>query len=348
MSKVTTNTPHDGLFKRIFSDPVHAEGIFRANLPPELVAKLDFATLELQAGSFIDKKLDGRHTDLLFKIQLGGHPLIFVLLEHQSTVDGLMSFRILVYIIRIWEAWIREHPEATTLPLVIPVVISHAVTGWTATTQVADLIDLSPELREILAPYIPTMRFVLDDLAQHSDTDLKARPMSPTGRTALFALKHGRDPKDITDELVAWADQFKAMLDAGNVEALTTIIRYVFSVNQTIEIEPMLERITPLLGQKMEAVVMSVGDRLREEGRVEGWEKGRVEGWEKGREEGRVEGRTEGRVEGQAKVLLTQIRLKFKTEDAAVIARVQAADAETLERWAAAILTAESLEELFK
>lgn len=82
---MNTSTPHDGLFKRIFKDPVHAAGILRSVLPAELVAQLDFSTLELEPGSFIDQHLAERHTDLLFKIRLGTQQVLFALLEHQST-----------------------------------------------------------------------------------------------------------------------------------------------------------------------------------------------------------------------------------------------------------------------
>ena len=60
------------------------------------------------------------------------------------------------------------------------------------------------------------------------------------------------------------------------------------------------------------------------------------------------QGRQEGWQEGEAIVLLRLIELKFGPPDAAVRKRVESADSETLLRWSERILTAGSLEELFK
>ena len=333
---MNTSTPHDGLFKRIFKNPLHAAGILRSVLPAELVAQLDFSTLELEPSSFIDQHLAERHTDLLFRMRLGGQHILFALLEHQSTSPHLMAFRMLAYLVWRWESWLKKNPSATTLPLIIPIVISHAKTGWTVTTQVADLIDLPAELRVCLAPIIPTMRFVLDDLTQRQDTELKTRPMTAIGRVALFALKNGRDSDDLTEGLVDWAPVLSAAIEDGNAEALTTIIRYLLTVNETIEVEPLIKRLAPVLGRNMETVLMTAGDRLRAEGKAEGLA------------EGKAEGKAEGLAEGRARALLTQIKLKFGTDDPAITERIYTADNETLDRWIIGVLSAKTLEALFE
>ena len=90
-------TPHDALFKLAFSDVEHAAGELRSALPPALVACIDFATLTKEPGSFVDDTLSSSHADVLFSAQVGGRPaLLYLLLEHQSTVDGLMAFGRLV------------------------------------------------------------------------------------------------------------------------------------------------------------------------------------------------------------------------------------------------------------
>ena len=52
------------------------------------------------------------------------------------------------------------------------------------------------------------------------------------------------------------------------------------------------------------------------------------------------------KVEGKAEMLLTQLRLKFRSLSAAAEQRVRAASAAQLDAWAAAVLTAASLDEL--
>ncbi len=99
-----SRNPHDALFKHTFSQVEHVAGEVRSVLAPALVAMLDFATLDACPGTFVDEALADAHADLLFSIELAGHPaLLYLLLEHQSTVDPLMPFRMTRYMVKIWE-----------------------------------------------------------------------------------------------------------------------------------------------------------------------------------------------------------------------------------------------------
>jgi len=170
------SSPHDALFKRVFSDTTHAAGEFRSVLPPALVAALDFKSLSLCPGSFVDQNLRERHTDLLYSVYLREREaFLYLLFEHQSTVDVLMPYRLLSYICRVWERWVRENPKAPRLPAVIPVVLHHSDTGWTAATQLRDLIDLDGEALEAARAYLPDFQFCLDDLSKASDEALQGR-----------------------------------------------------------------------------------------------------------------------------------------------------------------------------
>src|SRR5690606_35658178 len=61
-----TSSPHDALFKSAFENPQHAAAELRHILPTELTHAIDWSSLRLEPGSFIDPKLADRHSDLLF------------------------------------------------------------------------------------------------------------------------------------------------------------------------------------------------------------------------------------------------------------------------------------------
>jgi Putative transposase, YhgA-like len=61
---------HDALFKATFSQVEHAAGELQAILPPALSARIDFATLTLCPGNFVDPDLRQRYTDLLFSAEI--------------------------------------------------------------------------------------------------------------------------------------------------------------------------------------------------------------------------------------------------------------------------------------
>src|SRR5690606_21311393 len=121
-------------------------------LPSALLAKLDLSTLQLRPGSFVDRSLRQVHSDLLYSVQLESHrAYIYVLLEHQSSPDPSMPFRLLEYLVRIW----REHVErakrrsgrALPLPVIVPLVLHHGESGWNTARQFHDLFD--PQILEL-------------------------------------------------------------------------------------------------------------------------------------------------------------------------------------------------------
>ncbi len=132
-------SPHDALVKHAFGDTENAAAELRAVLPQAIVEALDFRTLRVCPGSYVDDALRDLHSDLLYEVQLAGREaLLYVLFEHQSRVDPLMPYRLLRYVVRVWEAWRREHPNARKLPAVLPVVLHHGRPRWTGPVRLDD------------------------------------------------------------------------------------------------------------------------------------------------------------------------------------------------------------------
>ena len=336
------STPHDALFKDTFSRVEHAAGLLRAVLPPAIVARLELATLQLRPGSFVGATLSGRHTDLLFSAKLSGRPaFIYVLLEHQSVVDPLMAFRLLGYMLRIWERVLVEHPKARRLPAILPLVVHHSETGWRGETAFEALLDLDAATLAALAEHVPRFRFVLDDLSAETDDALRKRAMTELGRLALGCLRHAREPAKLVGLLASWADLVRQVRAApGGMAALAAIWRYTLTLSEPLSPEDLLANLLEAVGKDAEEEIMTIADQLREEGRREGV----VEG----RREGVVEGRREGVVEGQRTMLLKQLAARFGALPEAVAARVRAADATQLERWAERVLAAPKLDAVFR
>lgn len=64
------HNPHDGLIKRIFTKPEAAAVELRSALPAALTEQLDWDTLHVESGSFVDPKLRPRHSDILYSMAL--------------------------------------------------------------------------------------------------------------------------------------------------------------------------------------------------------------------------------------------------------------------------------------
>ncbi len=316
---------HDALFKMTFSQVEHAAGELQTILPPGLSARIDFATLALCAGTFVDEELRQRHTDLLFSAEVAGKKaLLYVLFEHQSTVDPLMLFRLLTYMVRIWEAHLRSEPEATRLPAIIPLVLHHSRSGWTAKVAFEDLLDVDATVLAEIAPYVPCFRCVLDDLGEESEEGLRARSMSALGRLALWCLKNSRSPEQLVAQLGRWGELMRQVARAPNgMAALGRIFRYMWEVDERVGAEELRRLIRREVGKDVEEAIVTTADMLRAEGHRRG--------------------QREGRSQGQREMLLRLLAKRFGALPEGAVARIDAAGSAELEAWFDRGLTAATL-----
>ncbi len=323
-----TAVPHDALFKNTFSKPEHATHLLRHLLPKALVDRIDFTTLQLCPGSFVDEALVARHTDLLFSVKIAGREArIYVLCEHASTVDPLLGFRLLAYMVRIWEAFLSEHPEAKKLPAIVPLVVHHSETGWTAPQDFEALLDLDAEGLAAVAEYIPRFRFLLDDLSAVSDESIRSRAMSAVARLVLFCLKHARASDTLGKRLKLFADVIREVRRTGSGrEALRVVWEYIFQVSHRRAPEEVLAELKAIVGEEDAEELVNVAEQLIEQGVQKG--------------------RAEGRAEGRRSDLLKLLTKRFGSLPEGVVAHVRVADEADLDRWLDRILTAPTLAEV--
>ncbi len=321
-----TAAPHDALFKAAFSQVEHAAEELRCVLPTSLLARMDLASLALAAGSFVDEALRESHTDLLYSLRLDGRDArIYILFEHQSTPDPWMPLRLLRYMLRIWDGCVAD--GATCLPVIIPVVLHHSVTGWRAPTRFEALFDLPPEA----AAFTPHFTFALDDLGAHSEAALHKRRVSAFTRLVLSALQQTRSERDLGELLRGWAKLIRELRRAPDgARALRLVFRYLYEVRGRAEFAAV--DTTARDPRESEDLMETMADYLRSEGRAQGLEQGREEGLE----------------QGQRKFLLRLLEARFGELSPATCERVRTGNDAELERWGTRLLRASSLDDVFQ
>ncbi|ACY15422.1 Rpn family recombination-promoting nuclease/putative transposase [Haliangium ochraceum] len=327
---------HDSLVKATFTRLDFAADEFRAVLPSALVARLDLDELTLCPGSFVSDELRQQHTDLLFSAPLDGEPaFLYLLLEHQSTVDRMMPLRLLRYMVSIWERHLGEHADATTLPPILPVVLHHSEKGWTTPTSFGELFALSDGAREAFGPYLPELRFVLDDLSRQPDEALQMRQMAAQAKLTLWALKNARHAQDVLASLAAWRDILREAVTApGGIEALAAIVRYTLQHADT-DPDALKRFLIDSAGDPAKEAFMTGAEKLTQAVR------------EQSLRQGRVEGRVEGRAEALRAVLTKMLEERFGELPREFRSRIEQAEAERLERWAVRCATAREFEQIF-
>jgi predicted transposase/invertase (TIGR01784 family) len=272
-----SSSPHDALFKAVFGEPEHARGALHSVVPAAVAEALDWPSLARCAGSFIDPVLTGRHTDLLFSVAWrgGGEALVYLLFEHQSTSDGLMAFRLLRYLVRIWERWLADHPRAKVLPVIVPVVLYHGAEAWSAPVAFDALFDIPDAVRPALAPHLVRFTYLLDDLSEIPDDRLRARAMTALGRLVEACFKHARTRPDLIEILSGWADVLREVVSAPNgLEALALVMRYILLVNDHVEPETLRAFLERVAGPDTKDTIMTAGERLIQQGEDRGIQKG--------------------------------------------------------------------------
>jgi predicted transposase YdaD len=317
-----TSQPHDAIIKYTFSQREHATGLLKAALEPEVTSLIRFSTLKLEKIHFVDRGLRGRYADLLFSVEMGDERIyIYVLLEHQSKVERLMIFRMGAYMWRQWEHVVRNEPDREDLPVIIPVLIHHSDTGWTAATAFEDVIVAPEAARAALRPHIPRFQMKLIDVSRGRASGLVKKALTDLGRVVLWCLSVAGDQKRLETEIGQLVAELNAMYAMPRaIDALIAVLRYLVATHPKLgvaTIAKLLER-TALKGQK--EVTVDVLDELKREGREE------------------------GRVEGGARILLGQLAARFGPVPAEVKVRVLAAKEPTLARWSLRVLTAPTLE----
>jgi predicted transposase/invertase (TIGR01784 family) len=321
-----SSQPHDTIFKAAFEHPAHAAGLFRDLLPNSLTDALDWDTLALEPGSFVDPSLIKSHSDLLFSAQLDGQKLLlYVLLEHQSRVDRRMTFRVLRYLTRIWDRHLEQVGEP--LPLIIAIIVSHAPGGWTAPTRFHDLISPTPASIEGVQALVPSFEILVEDLAHLSNEDLQDLALAAFPKLVLWALRDARDAEQLERNLDDWATTFAEALTApSGIEAVSLVFRYIAFVCEGLHFDEFRAKLREQLPET-ERPAMTMAEELMQKGRAEG--------------------RAEGRVEGQITLIVKQLTRKFGDLPAEYRARLETATTDLLERYAERLIGAGTLAAVF-
>ena len=182
--------PHDRLFKNAMSDPRVASEFFGEHLPALVRAAIDLSSLALSPNSYVDEALRESSSDLLYKAQIHGQSAyVYLLCEHQSTVDTLMPLRLWQYMGRIWAEHLKQSPGTQDptqikperpLPLIIPLVFYNGPTAYIGARHMRALINAPEALIDLM--YEP---FHLIDAHEIPDETLRAQKI-PSWLSTLF------------------------------------------------------------------------------------------------------------------------------------------------------------------
>ena len=273
MRKNRTPTPHDLVFKTFLSTTETARDFIAIHLPPALLRLCDLQTLKLESGSFIEEDLHPYYSDMLYSLKTAcGDGYIHVLIEHQSSPDKHMAFRLMRYAI----AAMQRHLEAghNTLPLVIPILFYHG----RESPYPYSMNWLDNFTDPILATHLYSEDFPLVDITVIPDDDI----MRHRSMAALTLIQKHIRQRDLTRLL----DKLTGLLTQNHIsgQQVIALVNYMLQAGEAQDARTLLYEMAqraPQYGDEL----MTLAEQLRQEGRIEGMQQGMQQGIQTGERE---------------------------------------------------------------
>jgi predicted transposase/invertase (TIGR01784 family) len=329
----------DALHHEAFSELRVARSLFAHHLPAELARACDWSTLANETPVYKQCFEADAFCDLLFSVRLrrkasakpsGGQPPLFLnlLFEHQSRPDPLMPYRLLRYMVRIWERYLADSPAARRLPAIYPLVLHQSHRPWRAPTRMRELFSLPESVQADVADRLPDFSFHLLDLATLPFDSLREAIIA-NGLLAVMKAIEAPDAIAVLDPVLEILGQ--ALAEENDSALLSRFLGYLFHYSRNLDNDRFRQKISILTQPAMKTAGLSLAEQFIAEGE----------------QKGRQEGRQEGRQRALASTLQRQLVRRFGPLPQAVRSRLQDAPVDELERLLDEVLDAPSLEALF-
>ena len=223
---------HDRSTRWLLEDSDNVQGLLEI-VAEHLVERLDFSRLIHINRSFIPDNLREQESDLVYRVPFRGESatdelLIYILIEHQSTVDTTMGFRVLFYMTQIWDFQRRELasnniPKSVwRLRPIIPIVFYTGDQKWQTPPSLSTLM----ELPDILSGFVPKFDTLFLSVKDTAAADL-TRTDHPFGWLLTVLQKEHATKEDIRTALMDAVTHIDT-LDAEKIEQWRRAIFYLY------------------------------------------------------------------------------------------------------------------------
>ena len=211
----------------------HLEALV-AMLAGEVADALDFGRVEQLNRSFISDELRTQESDMIFSVPFREptgkceEVIIYILIEHQSTVDPSMELRLLSYMTQIWmeerRSWIEQKLSKSEWRLtpIVPVVFYTGTGAWKSPFSLTALMDLP----EVLKRFVPSFDTLFLDVKATTTDELTQTGHALGWLLAVLRQEHSDPPamrQALLDALAGLRD-----LQTQDRDAYTRAILYLF------------------------------------------------------------------------------------------------------------------------
>lgn len=289
--------PHDKIYRIILGNKEEAANFINKNLKLKkfpLCAK----DIEKYSTKFITSDFKSKESDIIYKKK--GED-IFFLIEHQSTIDYSMAYRLLIYSVEIIRSAIHEKRLGNKdykIPVVYPIVLYTGEKKWNAKKY---LKEGQLKLKE--CKNIGIANYAITDISECDEKDLIEEK---SFLSKILLLDKSRTNKSIDENL-------NKIIQIEMTNEEKTVLKQVIYYTLTKKIgEDVAKKYIEKLEYKEEEK-MSVFEEYLEKIIDEGLEKGMKQGMKEGIEKGKKES-TYGIVIEMIKNNIDEAKIKLITK----------------------------------
>ncbi|MDO9490955.1 MAG: Rpn family recombination-promoting nuclease/putative transposase [Acetobacterium sp.] len=184
--------------------------------------------------------------------------------------------------VRIWNQKVNREND-THIPVIIPLVIYHGKTKWKIGAMLSDLIMDFETLPEEVKQLTPDYRYLIYDLSQFSDEDIKGNA-ELTIALSIFRDIFKKNSQEFLETIFKAARALDELEEKETgLQYFETCMRYILSSGPQLSRDQLNTVIKQLevTYKKGSEVTMTLAEVLRTEGKIEGIEEGEVRAYSK-------------------------------------------------------------------
>jgi predicted transposase YdaD len=267
--------PHDKFAKESLKQIHIMRDFLQHHLPTTIYQRLDMSTLQTTDKSYLNAHVEGLSSDIVYRCHISGQEgyiPVLLLVEHQSTPDEHMAFRLLQYTCHL----MNDHLSAgnKSLPIVLPICLYHgADSPYPYSTDIYEAFEDPNLAKELMfKPFhnVDLTQLSLEDMKHHGYAGVMEGLLRNRG---LYMLQQLADK-----------GMLKLTVQAANTTYFSVLLNYVLDGSEDPNkpsVDDLIEVLNKALPDQRENI-MTYAQQLEQRGMQRGMQQGIQQGRQAG------------------------------------------------------------------
>lgn len=326
---------NDKGYKKLFKNKEMFLEFLQSFVHEDWVNKIDSTDMILIDKELILEGYRKKEADIIYKLNLKDdktgevkNVIFYLLLELQSSVDRLMPYRLLMYMVQIWRELLTNIKHTDTqksefrLPAIVPIVMHNGWGKWDMSSNFKDMLNEA----EMFGDHLIDFKYILVNVNSYSKDEL----IKLANTISVIVMLDQKIVSQDKEELQNRLNKIVELKDKISPEKLNLIFEWVQEVFSKRFNEKTKEDIVDVIkvlkgGENLTYAIEKLIDNIKNEGKNEVLSKSR-------------------------QILAKQLKIKLNLENIPdlYLEKINNASVETIEEISVNIFSIDSIEDLAK